>query len=74
MKDKKELIRVVRNNEGEINVDPIGKMAGRGAYVCNCVDCFDVAFKQKRLERAFKTKVPEDIYMKLRERIANELN
>jgi predicted RNA-binding protein YlxR (DUF448 family) len=74
MKDKKELIRIVRNNEGEINVDPIGKLPGRGAYICNCVECFDIAVKQKRLERAFKTKVPEEIFISLRERIANGVN
>ena len=74
MKDKKELIRIVRNNEGEINVDPIGKMPGRGAYICNCVECFDIAVKQKRLERAFKTKVPDEIFVRIRESIANGVN
>ncbi len=67
MKDKKELIRIVRNNIGEMNVDPIGKMPGRGAYICKSVDCFDSAVKAKRLERTFKTKIPDEIYMKLRE-------
>ncbi len=67
MKDKKELIRIVRNNEGAMNVDPIGKMPGRGAYICRCLKCFDAAVKAKRLERTFKTAIPEDIYMKLRE-------
>ena len=67
MKDKKELIRIVRNNVGEINVDPVGKMSGRGAYICKCVDCFDTAVKAKRLERAFKNRIPDDVYMKLRE-------
>ncbi len=67
MKDKKELIRIVRNSSGEIDVDPIGKMPGRGAYICKSVNCFDTAFKAKRLERAFKNRIPDDVYMKLRE-------
>lgn len=67
MKDKKELIRIVRNNVGEINVDPVGKLPGRGAYICKSVNCFDTAVKAKRLERAFKNRIPDDVYMKLRE-------
>jgi len=67
MKDKKELIRIVRNNVGEIDVDPIGKMPGRGAYICKSVNCFDTAVKAKRLERAFKNRIPDDVYMKLRQ-------
>ena len=66
MKDKKELLRIVRNSEGEINIDPIGKLPGRGAYICKNVGCFDCAVKAKRLERAFKSKIPEEIYLKLR--------
>ena len=70
MKDKKELIRIVRNNEGVINVDPVGKMAGRGAYICKNAECFDAAVKAKRLEKSFKTKIPENIYASLREQIS----
>ncbi len=66
MKDKRELIRIVRSNEGVMNVDTTGKMSGRGAYICKCVACFDSAVKAKRLERAFKTKIPDEIYQALR--------
>lgn len=66
MKEKRELIRIVRNNEGVMNIDPVGKMPGRGAYICNCVACFDAAVKAKRLERAFKSKIPDEIYQMLR--------
>lgn len=72
MKEKKQLIRIVRNNEGEINVDLVGKMPGRGAYICNCVKCFDAAVKAKRLEKTFKTKLPDDIYPKLREVLSEQ--
>ena len=71
MKDKKSLVRIVRNNEGVINIDTVGKMPGRGAYICKCTDCFDAAVKAKRLERSFKTKLPDDIYPRLREVISD---
>ena len=71
MKDKKELIRIVRNSEGVMNVDVTGKMSGRGAYICKCLACFDSAVKAKRLERAFKTRIPDDIYQALREALGN---
>jgi len=72
MKDKKELIRIVRNPEGEIKVDPVGKMSGRGAYICKSLKCFDSAVKAKRLEKAFKSKIPDEIYDSLRVNIPNE--
>ena len=71
MKDKKSLVRIVRNNEGVINIDTVGKMPGRGAYICKCTECFDAAVKAKRLERSFKTKIPDDIYPRLREVISD---
>ncbi|MBE6683412.1 MAG: YlxR family protein [Ruminococcaceae bacterium] len=70
MKDKRELIRIVRNSEGVMNVDPSGKLSGRGAYICKCTDCFDAAVKAKRLERAFKTRIPDEIYTSLREALS----
>ena len=70
MKDKRELIRIVRNSEGVMNVDPSGKLSGRGAYICKCTDCFDAAVKAKRLERAFKTRIPDEIYTTLREALS----
>lgn len=72
MKDKKELLRIVRNSEGDINVDLVGKMSGRGAYICKSKKCFDAAAKAKRIEKAFKTKIPDDIYQKLRDNIPED--
>ncbi len=66
MKDKRELLRVVKTNEGEYKIDLTGKMAGRGAYVCKNLQCFEKAFKSKGLERSFKSAIPKDIYEKLR--------
>ena len=64
-KDKKELIRVVKNAEGEISVDMTGKKNGRGAYLCFSKECFDRAVKGKGLERSFKQPIPKEVYEKL---------
>jgi len=68
-KDKRELIRVVRTKEGEINLDATGKSQGRGAYICPNEECMEKAIKRKSLERAFSTKINDEIYAKLREEI-----
>ncbi len=65
MFSKKELLRVVRSPEGEISIDFKGKKPGRGAYVCANIDCFKKVTKSKALERAFETKVDEQIYIAL---------
>ena len=56
-KDKKKLMRIVCNKNGEINVDINGKHEGRGAYICKDINS---------LERALKTKINKDFYNKLR--------
>lgn len=65
--DKKELIRIVKNKEGQIFVDKTGKANGRGAYVCKDKECFNKLCKQKSLNRAFKCNVPPEVYEKLGE-------
>ena len=70
-KPKMQLIRIVKNKEGEISVDFTGKKAGRGAYICNDIACLDKLQKNKRLNRAFATEIDETIYESLREELAN---
>ncbi len=65
-KPKKELIRIVKNKEGEINIDRTGKMQGRGAYICDNIECLEKLIKTKRLEKIFETKISNEIYEKLR--------
>ena len=62
MKNKKDLIRVVKSPEGEISLDFTGKKSGRGAYVCPSADCLARARKSKALERAFETAIPAEAY------------
>ncbi len=69
-KTKKELIRIVKNNIGEINIDFSGKAQGRGAYLCPNLDCFNKALKKKTLNKALQCDVPKNIY----ENLAQELD
>lgn len=71
-KDKKELIRVVKNKEGEISIDLTGKKPGRGAYICRSLVCLEKAIKAKRLDRNLEVKITDETYNRLREEIGNE--
>lgn len=65
-KDKKDLIRIVLSKNGEITIDKTGKLEGRGAYICDNIDCLEKVIKTKKLEKSFDTKIEEQIYNKLR--------
>lgn len=65
-KDKKEFIRIVKNKENKINIDKTGKMEGRGAYICDNIECLEKLIKTKRLEKVFDMKISEEIYENLR--------
>ena len=70
MKNKKEMVRVVRTVEGRFELDPTGKKSGRGAYVCVDAECLEKAKKQKGLERSFKQAVPTEVYESLKEELS----
>lgn len=65
-KDKKDLIRIVKNKDNEVNVDKIGKQEGRGAYICDDINCLEKVIKSKRLERILDIKLSGEIYENLR--------
>lgn len=65
MMPKKELIRIVRNKEGEISVDPTGKKNGRGAYVSLDMDVIEKAKKSNALAKTFHTEIDMTIYDEL---------
>ena len=71
-KTKKELIRIVKNQAGEIKVDKTGKLPGRGAYICNNSECLEKAVKSKRLEKSFEMKIDSSIYEDLKNTIENQ--
>lgn len=70
--DKDDLIRVVRNKEGEVFVDPTGKLNGRGAYLMRRLDVIEKAEKNETLNRHLKTKVDEAIYTELKELVEQD--
>lgn len=72
MRPKKELIRVVKNKEGEVSLDLAGKKPGRGAYIDKNIQCLEKAFKSKRLNKNLETNISEEIYQSMRELIGHE--
>lgn len=68
-REKRELIRVVKNKDGDIFVDSTGKANGRGAYICKSEQCFKKEEKSNRLANALKTKIPLSVYETLLEEI-----
>lgn len=66
---KKELVRVVRSGSGELSVDLTGKKSGRGAYICQNVECLRKARKARRLERSLSCQIPDEVYQRLEEEI-----
>lgn len=67
---KKELIRVVRDPEGEISLDFTGKKNGRGAYLCKKLSCLKKARKQGRLKTNLSCDIPDEVMDALEEEIA----
>lgn len=71
MKPKKELVRVVKNSEGNVSLDTVGKAPGRGAYICKDIECLNKARKAKRIEREFSMQIPDEIYESLEAQLKN---
>ena len=64
--DKRDLLRVVKNKEGEVKVDLTGKMNGRGAYIKRDVKVLDEAIKKKSLERKLECSISDEVYDEIR--------
>ena len=73
MKEKRELIRIVRTPEGVVAVDDTGKRSGRGAYVCRSAECLTRAIRQKQLERQLEITLINEVSEALTEEL-NRLN
>ena len=65
MKNKKDLIRILKTQDDEIMIDTTGKKNGRGAYICPNAECLKKARKSKGLERAFKMNIDSSVYDEL---------
>lgn len=62
MKNKREMIRVLKTTGDEIEIDATGRKNGRGAYLCPSVDCYQKAVKNRGLERSLKMAIPKSVY------------
>lgn len=69
MKNKKEMVRVIRTPEDEVLIDATGKKNGRGAYICGTPECLAKARKNKGLERSLKMAIPAEVYEALEGRL-----
>ena len=69
LKEKRELLRVVRTPEGEFVLDATGKLNGRGAYLCRSPECFQKAVKTRGLERSFHMSLDAEVYERLRKEL-----
>lgn len=65
MKNKKEMMRVLKTPEGEFILDATGRKNGRGAYLCRSEECLKKAIKSKGLDRSFKMAIPQTVYQNL---------
>lgn len=63
--EKKDLIRIVRNKDGEVFIDDTGKANGRGAYLKRDIDVINMAKKNKILDRKLEMEIPDSIYEEL---------
>lgn len=66
MKDKRDLIRVVKSADG-VKLDRTFKAAGRGAYICSDPECIGKVKKHRLLNKAFKCEVDESVYLAVEE-------
>jgi len=69
---KKELLRVVRTPEGEVKIDLVGKMNGRGAYLSKSVKAIEIAKKKKILDKHLELSVSDEIFTELLKIVSEE--
>ena len=72
MKPKVQLLRVVKPQDGDAHIDRVGKAPGRGAYVCDDIECLRKARKTKALERALECRIEDSVFDELEQQIGHE--
>ena len=70
-KPKKELIRIVKSQDGTINVDRTGRLNGRGAYFCDSIECLEKAIKSGRIAKEFEMQISNEDYENIKEQYIN---
>ncbi len=71
VRDKKDLIRIVRVADGSFHIDPGGKTGGRGCYLCRDPKCLDQAVRRRGLDRSFHQSIPAGVYDALRKELTD---
>lgn len=69
MKEKSKLIKVVKNKNGEYQLDEHCNKEGRGAYVCKDAECLELCLKKRCFNRAFKCNVEEKFYNEIKDKV-----
>ena len=69
MKEKPQLLRVLRRENGSIVLDLTGKVNGRGAYLCRSSSCLETAMARKGLERSLGQAIGQETYEALKKEI-----
>ena len=72
MRDKRQLLRVVRTPQGQLELDRGGRLAGRGAYLCCEAECWKRALKSHAIERALGVKPQPELVQQIEELIAQQ--
>lgn len=72
MKEKRELIRVVKSPQGDVSLDFTGKKAGRGAYICRNPLCLANARKSRRLEKSLSCTINSEVYEEMEKELAEK--
>ncbi|MDT2829485.1 YlxR family protein [Vagococcus carniphilus] len=72
MKPKKEMIRIVRSKEGDVSIDPTGKLAGRGAYLSIEPEVVQLSWDNKTLDRILNTSLTDDFYQELLDYVTHQ--
>ena len=68
---KKELLRIVRDKEGNVFPDMTGKANGRGAYIKKDINVLQTAKEKKMLERALECQISDEVYSEIEKVISN---
>ena len=61
MKNKKDMMRILKTTENEIVLDTTGKKNGRGAYICPSMACLNAAIKNRGIERSLNVSIPKEV-------------
>lgn len=69
--NKAQMLRIVRTADGSIEPDPTGKKNGRGTYICRNKECFEAAFRKRKIEKAFSCRVDNSVYEAIKNEISN---